>query len=141
MRNATIDDLPQLVEMCLFLDAPHYKNHVRDKEYIKHSLTRCCESDVVDLLVVERGGQIIGAACAMEHQTLLCPEKEYSEMFVTCSDPRGTLRLLAELERRARERGAVRMNIGSSTADNPRYCQLLERKGFTPFGKAFRKVI
>jgi len=141
MRKATKNDLPILLEFCLFPDAPHYSEHTRDRDYILNSLERCCENPAADLLVVERNEESIGTACAIEHQTLLCPDKEYSEMFVTCSDPRGTLRLIAELERLGRERGAIRMNIGSSTADNPRYCQLLERKGFSPFGRSFRKVL
>lgn len=142
MRKATIDDIPSILALCHILaDSDNYKNSTFDLAYIQKNLESAVSNPSVDVFVYESGGQIIGSACGAFGPTLLCPDNEYAELFVVCVDPRGTLSLLKALETAARERQAKHFIIGSSTAENSRYCQLLIKKGFNSFGHSFRKVL
>jgi hypothetical protein len=142
MRKAIESDLVSITSLCEgFKATENYKGHTLDEKYIYRNLLGCYNNPLVDLLVYVRANKMLGAACGMEHQTLLCPDKEYSELFVICSDPRGVLSLLNGLEDCARVRQVERMGIGSSTGYNPRYWKLLEKRGFSPLGRSFRKVL
>lgn len=139
---ATEQDVPAIVDLCLkFKDTEHYKHYTKDERHIHESLVLCIGAVFADVLVYKRGERIVGAAVGLASSTLLCPDMQYNEQFIMCEHPFGTVALINALSSCAKERECKRMVIGVSTSDNPRYCRLLEKKGFIAYGRAYRKEL
>jgi hypothetical protein len=140
IRFATSNDVPTLVQLLhKFCEAPPYNTRAYDPEWIQANLEAALASEVFDVVICEDDGVWLGAACASQQPTLLCPEWEYHEHFVVALHPSATRSLVRWLMKRGKERECFRTVIGSTTM-NDRYERLVQVAGeLKPYGKTFVK--
>lgn len=139
IRSANAYDIARIAELLepMFVST-NYRGVTHDPSFVMQSLLAVLHEPSVDLIVAEHNGVVQGAACAAEQDTFLCPDVNYYEQFVVSESPLHVRYLIKELIKRKEERGCKRFVIGISTEDNPRYEALLEKMGFTKFGKTLK---
>lgn len=140
IRYATSEDVPTLAQLIhKFWESPVFENRMYDAGWIEGNLKEAEASDACDVVICEVDGVWLGAACACQQPTMLCPEWEYHEQFIVALDPSCTRSLIRWLVRRGKERKCFRTVIGS-TSQNTRYEKVVQIAGvMQPYGVTFVK--
>jgi GNAT superfamily N-acetyltransferase len=141
VRDATVDDVPRIVEMALrFIRSSVYAGLLAENP---EQIARCAHlmigGEQFALFVAEKAGEVVGMAGFIVHEHLFSAEPIADELFWWV-DPeargRAGLLLLRRAEEWAQERGAKAVQMIAPTVDVERF---YERVGYVPIERSFQK--
>jgi GNAT superfamily N-acetyltransferase len=141
IRHATLADIPPMVEMGLhFLRQSPYKTKLAENGEQMAKLGERLISHVGGILVAEGHGNILGMLGYVIHEHFISGEKMVGEVFWWVEpEQRGAgLKLLDELERVAKDAGAVKLHM---IAPDERLGKLYERFGYEFLETTFQKTL
>lgn len=142
IRFAENKDIPEIMPLIERLAvSPGYTDKTYNKDFCMGFLYTALTNSYIDMLVAEQDGKVVGVACAAVVYHPLCPDLIFAEQFLVSDNPmftRGLVRFMLDC---ASERGCKTMQIGVSTARNPRYVDFLKKLGFHDFGVTLERSV
>lgn len=145
VREATQDDLPQVLELCraFFLSSDWARDATFDDGVVFASLWDMLSTTTAHLLVIERGGVVVGGCGAQIQQIMFSIETQATELFwFVMPEARHSpesLELFVCMETWAREAGVQYMTMGALVTTPPKVRDLYLRAGYRESQTTFIK--